>query len=261
MDHRPHIGMSLPSLEMLARFEPITLDRMESIRLMNRVDTKYVTTVSRLQDVLGAAAPDFLVLETESGKTTDYLTVYFDTPGRDMYQMHHDRRLNRVKVRTRRYLSSGATFLEVKRKDNHRRTRKKRTPACDMEDISSFGEFLQARSGYTPSELSPSLETAFRRVTLVDKGLSERITIDVGLSFANLRNGVSADFGPLAVIELKQDALAVSPMSRLLREKGVRPMRVSKYCIGSALTDPSLKQNRFKRKIRALKKLSAAGTE
>lgn len=254
----PGVRTSIPELEALPRFEPITLGHMDSIKLMNRVDTKYVTTLDTLQGILRDAAPDFYALETESGKTTDYLTLYFDTPGRDMYLMHHNRRLNRVKVRTRQYMNSGATFLEVKKKDNHARTRKKRIPAAGVEDISSYGEFLQARSGYSPSELSPSLKTTFRRVTLVDKGLSERITIDMGLSFSNLRNGVSASFGPLAVIELKQDAFAVSPMSRLLREHGVKPLRVSKYCIGSALTDPTLKQNNFKQKIRELSKLSAS---
>lgn len=30
--------------ELLMAFEPMDLDRMDSIRLMNRIDTKYVTT-------------------------------------------------------------------------------------------------------------------------------------------------------------------------------------------------------------------------
>ena len=30
--------------EILSHFEPITLDQMKDIRLMNRIDTKFVTT-------------------------------------------------------------------------------------------------------------------------------------------------------------------------------------------------------------------------
>ena len=37
----------------------------------------------------------------------------------------------------------------------------------------------------------------------------------------------------------------------------IRPFKVSKYCIGTCLTQPSVKQNRFKKKLRRMEKLKA----
>jgi len=38
-------------------------------------------------------------------------------------------------------------------------------------------------------------------------------------------------------------------------EAHVKPLKISKYCIGSALTTPDIKRNRFKAKIRKIEKL------
>ena len=242
----------------LERFEPISLEQLDAIRLMNRVDTKYVTTAEDLARLLEAAAPHYYALETETGKVTPYDTLYFDTPDLAMYLMHHNRRLHRVKVRVRRYGNSGLTFLEVKRKDNHGRTKKKRMPVEGFSLDAGAEDFLMARSGYRPEELAPALETTFRRITLTDKEMTERITIDTDLRFDNLRTHLSGGLGDLAVIELKQDAFTPSRMSAILRELHIRPLRVSKYCIGTALTAPAVKQNNFKLKLRQLNKLSHA---
>ena len=59
------------------------------------------------------------------------------------------------------------------------------------------------------------------------------------------------------VIELKQDALAPSPMKHILAQLRVKPFKLSKYCIGEALTNPLVKHNRFKAKIRAIGKMAA----
>lgn len=37
---------------LLDRFDPITLERMDAIRLMNRIDTKYVTDILLLREIL-----------------------------------------------------------------------------------------------------------------------------------------------------------------------------------------------------------------
>ena len=38
--------------DILSTYRPITLDEMRGIKLMNRTDTKFVTTVSRLERLL-----------------------------------------------------------------------------------------------------------------------------------------------------------------------------------------------------------------
>ena len=115
----------------------ITLDEMDSIKLMNRVDTKFLTDLETLGEILRRAAPLYRVLETGGEKVAGYDTLYYDTDGYRMYLDHHQRRLNRRKVRTRTYLTSGDTYLEIKRKNNRGRTRKKRIP-LPADEFSSF---------------------------------------------------------------------------------------------------------------------------
>ena len=248
-----------PALE---RMSPITLGEMDSIKLMNRVDTKYVTTERMLALVLDRAAADgYRVLVTQTGRMCPYSTLYYDTPDLAMYTAHLNGVLRRRKVRTRTYLSSGQTFLEVKRKDNHGRTRKKRMeiPVGAMEDFANVPDadaFLRKRSGYGVEELQPRLYTIFRRITLVNPAMTERLTIDTALEFVNLATGEKAGLGDAVIIELKQDGLCPSPMKDILLDLRVKPFRVSKYCVGTVMTDPDVRKARFKMKVRYIEKIT-----
>ena len=44
-------------------------------------------------------------------------------------------------------------------------------------------------------------------------------------------------------------------MLNIMLELRIKPLKISKYCIGTALTTPEVKQNRFKAKIHKLHKL------
>ena len=46
-----------------------------------------------------------------------------------------------------------------------------------------------------------------------------------------------------------------SPVKDMLRELRIKPSGFSKYCIGSALTNPNLKRNRFKPRFTKIEKL------
>lgn len=245
--------------DILGGYDTVTLEEMDSVKLMNRIDTKFVTTLDMLEQLLRMAEPDYRVLVTESGRISPYDSVYYDTADKAMYMMHHNGMLVRTKVRTRTYAGAGQSFLEVKRKNNHRRTKKKRMAIADADGWMSdpkAAAFLMEKSGYQPSSLSPALRTMFSRITLVNKRMTERLTIDMGLHFTNLRNNASAGIGRAVIIELKQDGLQSSEMLEILRTLRIFPLRVSKYCIGSAMTEPALKQNRFKEKIRQLNKFA-----
>ncbi|MBO7432154.1 MAG: VTC domain-containing protein, partial [Salinivirgaceae bacterium] len=108
--------------------EPITLPEMDSIKLMNRIDSKYLTNESVLLAILrDAHAEGYRALVVEGKKVSPYNSMYYDTPELRMFLDHHNRRMVRQKVRTRVYVASGQTFLEIKHKNNKKRTKKKRT--------------------------------------------------------------------------------------------------------------------------------------
>ena len=73
---------------ILDRIQPITLEEMEEVRLMNRVDTKFLTTLPILKRLLLDAKEDFMVQETNGRRNSPYYTCYFDTLDVKMYGDH-----------------------------------------------------------------------------------------------------------------------------------------------------------------------------
>lgn len=315
----------LNDLAVWRRMPTLDLDRIAAVRLMNRVDTKYLVDEALCMELLELAADQYYVQIIDDCRACRYATLYYDTPQWDMYHLHHNRRLTRQKIRTRTYVETGVTYLEVKNKSNKGRTHKRRMAldrslfAAAATDTAA-ADFLRREARYAPETLSPSLATRFVRVTLVNHAMTERLTIDFDLHFDNVRaadggnkdmngrgdmdtigcedmntivlgdtdtngcrntdmngcgnNGIrgvdngsgpttaasfghTASLGRLVVIELKQDALAPSPMKQILAQLRVKPFKLSKYCIGEALTNPLVKHNRFKAKIRAIGKMAA----
>ena len=249
-------------------FEPISLSEMESVKLMNRIDTKYAVPMAVLPAILEAAQADYYVQEIDGKRIATYDTMYYDTDSLDMYIRHHDRQLVRQKIRVRQYVDSALTFLEIKRKNNKGRTSKKRitVPGFDIEGTTfghskrslwSVAEYVAAKSRYQWSELSPKLWTKFHRITLVNKAKTERLTIDMDLVWDNVVSGEKKTFSELVIIELKRDSNVPSRMTGIMLRLRQHPLKISKYCIGTALTTPGLKRNRFKKKIRAIEKMLA----
>ena len=256
----------MPSIDdILQQFAPISLEAMDGVKLMNRIDTKYVVPMSVLPELLRLAQEEYFVQQIAGKRTGEYDTTYYDTEDLEMYIRHHDRQLVRQKIRVREYVDSKLYFLEVKRKNNRGRTKKKRislpstaiTP--DMigqgKEPIRVDDFLAAKSWYRFEQISPRLRTTFTRITLVNKQKTERLTIDFNLSFTNLRSGVQVTYPEMVIVELKRDGNVSSPMLNIMLELRIKPLKISKYCIGTALTTPEVKQNRFKAKIHKLHKL------
>ncbi|MBE6248790.1 MAG: polyphosphate polymerase domain-containing protein [Prevotella sp.] len=243
--------------DLLSTFAPITLEEMSSVKLMNRTDTKFVTNLQKLRELLEMAQQDYYVQDIDGGRNLEYDTTYFDTTSFDMYCVHQHGHTNRQKIRFRTYCISGLQFMEVKTKNNHGRTKKKRIEVTDMNlNDEEKRLFLGKHLRYGVDTLQPALNNHFSRITLVNKGKTERLTIDSGLRFHNLVNDTNLDMDDLVIIELKRDGLVYSPVLEMLRQLRIQPHGFSKYCMGSALTGSDhLAVNRFKRKLIEVGKL------
>ena len=147
--------------------------------------------------------------------------------------------------------------MEVKTKNNHGRTKKKRIEVTDMNLMDEEKRaFLAKHLRYDVNTLQPALNNHFSRITLVNKGKTERVTIDSQLHFENLQNGRQMDMGNMVIIELKRDGLVYSPILEMLRKLRIQPHGFSKYCMGSALTcENLLPVNRFKQKLIEVRKI------
>lgn len=247
---------------VLNQMQPIGLDEMKAVRLMNRVDQKYMASAERLEALLDRIADGYYVQHIDGEALAPYRTLYFDTEGLAMYTMHHDGKLNRQKLRVRTYRSTDTTYFEIKNKDNKKKTRKVRIPIDVAQfdrclEVPDVAQFVNGKTPYPVGTLHECLENSFERITLVDKGMSERVTIDSGIRFHNRATGLDSDISRLLVIEVKHEVGApMSAIERALHEMHILPRRMSKYCIGTALTDPSVKHNRFKPKLLYIDRLT-----
>ena len=237
--------------------DPITLREMDGVSLMKRTDTKFVIHQKNLIEVLETIKNQYRVLEINGNRILTYSSLYFDTEDKKFYHDHHNGKVNRTKVRMRKYMESNICFLEIKQKDGKGKTTKSRIQINDFETELSpkLVDFIDTTTS-KKNNLKPIIWNKFNRITLVNKQAKERLTIDLGLQFK--MSSSSKKFKNLVIIEVKQERFdRTSPVVKSLKEKGINPYSMSKYCIGMTNIYPKLKYNHFKRKILKINKITA----
>ncbi len=242
------------SLPILRQFEPITLKEMDSVKLMNRTDTKFIFNMSQFDAIILEIKDHYRVLEVEGKRLSRYETLYYDTKDLELYHKHHVGKLNRYKIRHRTYIESSIGFLEVKFKNNKGRTIKTRISKKDVpfewEDESKT--FLDKSLPFESMKLVPVIWINYSRLTLVNKKSAERLTIDLGLEF--VRDKVSQKFNRLVIAEVKQEKRRASPFMDVMKKYHIREGSISKYCMGIAFTHDNVKKNNFKNKLKTINK-------
>ncbi len=234
-------------------FEPITLEEMDGVKLMSRTDTKFLFNEDQFTLMMNIAKNQYRILEVNGKRISRYKTLYYDTAGLSLYAKHQSGKLNRYKVRHRTYVETEAGFLEVKFKNNKGRTIKKRIEEQCPQDLweGEGKNFLTKMLPFGPETLVPTMWVNYSRCTLVHNTVPERVTIDLDLEF--VKNETTKKMTGLVVAEVKQDKRAASFFLTMMKKFRIREGGMSKYCLGIALTDQTVKKNNFKQKLIALK--------
>lgn len=246
-------------LEQLNRMPSHGLNDLNNAKLMNRIDTKFIMPSALLPKLFDVLDDDYSALQIGSARCFRYESTYFDTEDFRFYRMHHNGKLNRHKVRVRRYVDSDCQFLEVKLKNNKKRTIKKRIPIenYDLDNLQEHLAFLRSAKVPMAGQLQPCLHNKYQRIALANEARGERLTIDIKLANKVADDGeVQVPLDNIAIIELKQGRLdRSSPFFSVARDFRLRPSGFSKYCMGMtlALKDRfDWKHNRFKPVLRRL---------
>jgi hypothetical protein len=239
----------------IAKFQTVSLKELDGVKLLNRIDTKFICGISTLPEILDEISQNYRILEIGGKSIMSYKTNYFDTAGFKMYNEHQNGKLNRFKIREREYTDSDVNFLEVKFKNNKGRTLKSRT--LRSESLYQFTKdesiFLQSQSPFIPEELEFKLCNYYKRITLTNN--IERVTIDFDMKFIS-NQGETISLPSLVIVEVKQKKKTMdSPVITILKKNHIRSNGFSKYCIGSMMLYNNLKSNRFKSKIQLINKL------
>ena len=97
-------------------FDPIGLDEMSSVKLMNRVDMKFVTTMPRLLKLLQMAQHEYFIQEIDDKRASAYTTLYYDTPvfeRKHTLEVVRDKLSGGVKLQRREVLAADACDAEI----------------------------------------------------------------------------------------------------------------------------------------------------
>ncbi len=251
----------MPELNnILSLFEPVSLTEMDSVKLMERTDTKYVFPIAELPEILKGMTSQYRLLEINNVRNQQYESLYFDTENLLLYTKHLIGKPDRYKIRFRRYLDSdGLTFFEIKHKNNKKITSKKRTKMADIESgiIPKANEFIISHTPYQPQIFMPCIWVNYSRMTFVNKYSKERLTIDTNLNYIKAIDNASVSFPQMVIAETKREKAApVSQFVRLVRKTGVREGSISKYCFGIYNLFENVPKNNLKPKVRFVYKMA-----
>ncbi|MBS2100510.1 polyphosphate polymerase domain-containing protein [Carboxylicivirga linearis] len=238
--------------EIVSFYDSIGMEDMGQVKLMNRIDTKFLLSPKVLISCLSEHIEDYKVVEIKGRRILSYHTNYYDTNDLRMYYEHHNGKNRRYKVRYRKYAESGDEFLEIKMKHKGR-THKKRVAVNGFEESIKGDEkqFVDVNSPYHANDLISVLSTDFERITLVSKTTCERITIDLNIQFSDKQS--TKDLDNCVIVEVKRNREDVySSFARTIKKHGFLPLSISKYCLGTIALNNDVKYNRFKPKLRTV---------
>lgn len=240
----------------VARLVPVGLTELvERAGLLTRVDRKYLVPLDEAAALLRRLPRDAQVLEIGTRRLFDYESVYFDTPDLRAYHLAAHARRRRFKVRTRTYVDSAQSFIEVKTRGPRGTTVKTRVPhpLDERTTVGAAADFVTAtlaEQGVTDPhtmQWDPTLVTRYRRATILLPDTDSRLTVDVDLLWHDDHDGLHLP--GTVVVETKTGSTA-SAADRLLWAHGHRPLRVSKYATGLAALRPDLPAHRWRRTLR-----------
>jgi len=197
----------------LKDFSTLSLNELNAkASYLKRIDRKFLVTKPQFKDILNDLKEKFQVLEIKWKKVFDYDNVYMDTNDYLFYNQHENGEKSRTKVRTRLYKDSDLSFFEYKQKKNGI-TRKFRYefPSEEHGIMTKWKKrffdwvWQSLYEGKKTPEISPAIQTVYKRITLVSKDGSERLTIDFDIKTKDLRNKNSkeTDLKNLVIIESK----------------------------------------------------------
>ncbi len=241
--------------EIIFCFETADLKELEQMRLLDRFDTKYIFSYDLLENILNNLISEYNVLSINEKRCFNYYNQYYDTADYSLHRMHINGKRTRFKVRKRNYDNSNQTYFELKLKNNKGKTEKHRLPILNANGNLNEDEinFLK-KYNIDLLNLFPSVKVYYKRITLTNKNLPEKITIDFDIDFISSYKSKRID--GLVIAERKNLKSNNNTFFKaLMEEQRIEEYSISKYCTGGIYTIPNIKYNRYKPKILLINKI------
>lgn len=257
--------MSAKLNNKLKTFKSISLTELNSkASFLKRIDRKFLLNWKQFSDILSELKENFQVLEIDGKKIFQYDNIYMDTPDYLFYNQHQNKLKSRTKVRTRYYVDSNLAFFEFKQKNNWITNKFRYEFPSEEHGFMTRGKkrffdwvWQSIYSWEKTPEISPSIKTNYKRITLVSKNWDERLTIDFDIKAANLRKKWAEiiSLKNLVIIEsktLKSDC----ETCRIMKKNNIeRANNCSKYSLGIVYSGLAEKFDTFKSTMEKIKKI------
>ncbi len=249
----------------LQNFETISLSELNTkASYLKRIDKKFLINWKQFPEILKDLTNDFKVLEIKGKKIFSYDNIYMDSDDYIFYNQHQDKKNSRTKVRTRYYLDSNLAYFEYKQKINWI-TNKYRYEFPSEEHWfmtkwkKRFFEWVW-QSMYNNDKapkIFPSIQTKYKRITLVNKDGSERLTIDFDIKTIDLRdkNNKEINLKNLVIIESKSLNKNCLSDNIMIKHNITEAKSCSKYSLWVVYSGLAKRYDTFKETMEKIKEI------
>jgi len=249
----------------LQDFKTISLTELNATAsFLKRIDKKYLISYKQFAKILDELMDDFYVLEIKGKKIFSYDNIYMDTPDYHFYDQHQNKKKIRTKIRTRYYIDSNSAFFEFKHKvkwvtSKYRYEFPSEEHGFMTKGKKRFFEWVwQSMYENTKApKISPSIETKYKRITLVKKDWTERLTIDFDVRTNDLRDSKSTDveLKNLVIVESKSLSKKCKSSEIMKKHKIKKAKSCSKYSLWVVYSGLAKKYDTFANTMREIKKI------
>lgn len=252
----------------LENFQALTLTELNAqASYLKRIDRKFLLTKDQFAEILEDLKEDFQVLEIAGKKIFSYDNVYMDTDNYLFYNQHQDKFKTRTKIRTRLYKDSDMAFFEFKQKINGITQKFRYQFPSEEHGVMTKGKkrffewVWQSMYQGTPQapHIFPSIKTAYKRITLVEKTGGERLTIDFSVKTLDLRDEDAKDIKlkNLVIIESKSLWDDCTSMKVMKKHKIDEASSCSKYSLWVVYSGLAKKHDTFDQTMKEIAKIKS----
>ena len=249
----------------LKKFWVISLSELNSTAsYLKRIDNKFLLNSKQFSEIIKDLKKDFKVLEIDGKKTFSYDNIYMDTNDYHFYNQHQNKEKSRTKVRTRYYVDSNLAFFEYKQKNNWITSNYRYEFSSEEHWFMTRGKqrfyewvWQSMYAGEKAPKITPAIKTKYKRITLVSKDSTERLTIDFDVRTLNLRDNNSNEVNLKNLVIIESKSLSKKCISsKIMKKHNIKQAKsCSKYSLWVVYSGLTEKYDTFQETMEKIKEI------
>ena len=249
----------------IQNFKTISLTELNAkASYLKRIDKKFLLSSSQFKEIFAELGKNFKVLEIKWQKIFSYDNVYMDTDDYLFYNQHQNKNKSRTKIRTRYYVDSNLAFFEYKYKTDWITNKYRYSFPSEEHWFMTRGKnrffqwVWQSMFGLEKApQITPSIKTKYKRITLINNSGNERLTIDFDITTQDLRDKNSKEISlkNLVIVESKSLSKECNSCKIMTKHWIKKAKSCSKYSLWVIYSWLAQKYDTFKTTMEKIKEI------